>query len=108
MDAVAEVIGGVCGLKTVVRATSTDGVTVHLDICSDCQRICAMAGEMPPLDAVEEALRKALNETLPVVLAAKHKLHSSCLVPAGILKAVEVAAGLALPCLCQVELSRSR
>jgi len=107
MDAVAEITGGVCGLKTVVRATSPDGMTVLLDVCSDCQRICAMAGEMTTLDAVEEALRKPLNETMPVVLAAKHKLHPSCLVPAGILKAVEVAAGLALPCLCQVDLSRS-
>jgi Family of unknown function (DUF6951) len=107
MEAVAEIIGGICGLKTVVRATCTDGMTVLLDVSSDCQRISAMAGEMTSLDAVEEALRKPLNETVPVLLAAKHKLHSSCLVPAGMLKAVEVAAGLALPCLCQVELSRS-
>ena len=107
MDAMAEITGGVCGLKTVVRATCTDGVTVLLNVSSDCQRICAMAGEMPTLDAVEEGLSKPVNETMPVVLAAEHKLHSSCLVPVGILKAVEVAAGLALPCLCHVELSRS-
>jgi hypothetical protein len=30
-------------------------------------------------------------------LAAKYLTHSACPVPAGILKAVEVAAGLALP-----------
>ncbi len=107
MDTVAEITGGVCGLKTVVRATSTDGVTVLLDIASECPRICAMAGEMVTLDAVDEILRKPLIETMPGVLAAKHKLHSSCLAPVGILKAVEVAAGLALPCLCQVELSRT-
>jgi hypothetical protein len=107
MDAVAEITGGVCGLKTVVRAISTDGVTVQLDVSSDCQRVCAMASEMNTLDAMEEALRKPLNETMPAILAAKHKLHASCLVPAGVLKAVEVAAGLALPCLCQVELRRN-
>jgi len=66
-----------------------------------------MAGEMASLDAVDEALRKPLIETMAGVLAAKHRLHSSCLAPVGILKAVEVAAGLALPCLCQVKLSRS-
>jgi hypothetical protein len=30
-------------------------------------------------------------------IAAKHCPHSSCIVPSGIIKAVEVAAGLALP-----------
>ena len=30
-------------------------------------------------------------------LAAEHLVHPACLVPAGIIKAIEVEAGLALP-----------
>ena len=107
MDTVAEFDGGVCGLGTIVRATSSDGVTVLLNIASECPRISAMAGEMTALDALEEVLRKPLIETTPALLAAKHKLHASCLAPVGILKAVEAAAGLALPCVCQIKLTSS-
>ena len=39
-------------------------------------------------------------------LAAKHRLHAACPVPVGILKAIEVEAGLALPADVSIALSR--
>lgn len=38
-------------------------------------------------------------------LAAKHLRHAACPVPAGIIKAVEVAAGLALPADATIKIS---
>ncbi|HIE26142.1 TPA: hypothetical protein EYP66_02520 [Candidatus Poribacteria bacterium] len=39
-------------------------------------------------------------------LAAKHRLHTACPVPVGIIKAVEVEAGLALPADATIKLSK--
>ena len=93
----AEVLGGVCGLVTMVEADSPDGMNVELHIESACPQVQAMAAELIGLDAFEEILRRPLAETTLARLAAKYKLHTSCLVPVGLLKVVEAAAGLALP-----------
>ena len=106
MDVQARVQGGVCGLGTVIVASSDDGMHVRLRIESDCPKVQELAGELPEIDAFEQLLRKPLIETTPALLAAKHKLHVSCLVPVVILKAIEVAAGLALPASCEVSLTR--
>ena len=106
MDTRAKIQGGVCGLETVVVASSDDGMNVRLRIESDCPKIQELAAEIKEIDAFEQVLRKPFIETTPALLAAKHKLHVSCLVPVGIVKAVEAAAGLALPATCEVSLSR--
>ena len=106
MDVQARVQGGVCGLETVIVANSDDGMNVRLRIESDCPKVQELAGELPEIDAFEQILRKPFVETTPALLAAKHKLHVSCLVPVSIVKAVEVAAGLALPVTCEVSLTR--
>ena len=87
-------------------ANSDDGMNVRLRIESDCPKVQELAGELPEIDAFEQILRKPFVETTPALLAAKHKLHVSCLVPVSIVKAVEVAAGLALPVTCEVSLTR--
>jgi hypothetical protein len=106
MEIRAEIIGGICGLVTVVKAVSTDGMHVSLSVESDCKMIQAMAAEMPALNAFDEVLRKPLTETTPAQLAGRYKLHTTCLVPVGILKAIEAAAGLALPSSSGIELRR--
>jgi hypothetical protein len=52
---------------------------------------------MQALDAYQELLGKPLAQTSPVLMAAEHDLHTTCLVPLAVLKAAEAAAGLALP-----------
>jgi hypothetical protein len=106
MEIRAEITGGVCGLVTVVKAVSMDGMHVSLSIESDCQMIQAMAAEIPRLNAFDEVLRRPLIETTPAQLAARFKLHTTCLAPVGILKAIEATAGLALPSNSGVELHR--
>ncbi|MBN1640228.1 MAG: hypothetical protein JXA09_03245 [Anaerolineae bacterium] len=97
MSVRAQVSAGVCGFETSVEAQSPDGVSVVLMIESTCPKVRALARELQELNAFEEILQRPLAETTPVRLAAQHGLHASCLVPVGVLKAVEAAASLALP-----------
>lgn len=103
----AEIDAGVCGLRTCVSASCSDGRTVRLCIESDCPRVKQLAQGLAVMDAVDEVLREPLSETTPVALAAQHGLHASCVVPVGILKAVEAAAGLALPATSAIEVARA-
>jgi hypothetical protein len=108
----AEVNAGVCGLVSVIEARSPDGMQVIVSIESDCPRVQAFAGKWAnrtgcaTLDAFEELLRASLIDTTPARLASDQGLHPTCLVPVAVLKAAEVAAGLALPCDCSIKLTR--
>ncbi len=106
MDIRAEIKSGPCGFVSCIKASSNDGENVTLHIESDCSMVQKMVGTLHSLNAIEEVLRKSLIETTPAHLAAKYKLHPTCLVPVGILRAVEAAAGLALPARCEIELFR--
>lgn len=94
----AEIHSGVCGFVTVVEATADEGDhhQVHLKITSDCKSCQRLARELTEIDALREFTFRG-EGPLTYQLAAKYLTHSACPVPAGILKAVEVAAGLALP-----------
>jgi hypothetical protein len=107
MDIRAQIKGGACGFDTTVKATSQDGMHVALQIESDCPQVTAMAAELTEVDAFQEVLSTPLAETMPVRLSARHKLHTTCLVPAGILKSIEAAAGLALPSESWIKLTKT-
>ncbi len=102
----AEVAGGICGFTTAIVASSEDGMTVRLAIQSDCPKICKYAQGLTEINAVDEILRKPMVETQPALLARDHGLHTACLVPIGVLKAVEAAASLSLPGSCAIEMER--
>ncbi|HIC90241.1 MAG TPA: hypothetical protein EYP04_12685 [Anaerolineae bacterium] len=55
-----------------------------------------MGRELTQVSAFEEIFRQ-VGETTICKQASRHKLHAACPVPVGILKAIEVAAELALP-----------
>ena len=102
----AEINPGVCGLGATVNAVSADGMNVDVHIESDCPKVRAMATELASLNAFDQVLRMSYTETAPALLAAKHGLHATCMVPSAVLKAIEAAAGLALPAPCGVKLAR--
>jgi hypothetical protein len=106
MNLRATIQGGICRLDTVVDAWSADGVVVRLEVKSDCPKVQGLAAELIEVDAIEQVLRKSFFETEVARLAAGQGLHATCLVPVGILKAVEAVAGLALPSTCTISLSR--
>jgi hypothetical protein len=82
---------------TEIRATSDDqSGMVNLEINTRCENIQKLAGDLKTVNPIEEiSFRGDGPKTLR--MAAKHCKHSACPVPSGIVKAVEVASGLALP-----------
>ncbi len=92
-----EVQAGICGHVTQIEATvADDGQTVELRIDSSCENVRKLAEQLTQVDAFQEiSFRGAGPQTLQ--LAPKCLKHPACPVPAAIVKAVEVAAGLALP-----------
>jgi len=105
MDMRATIRGSICGLDTVLAACSVDGTIVQLDVTSDCPKVQALGTELGHVNAIEQVLRKPFVETDVARLAAEQGLHTTCLVPVAILKAVEAAAGLALPSTSTIELA---
>lgn len=86
---------GICGFDTVVIAERQKNRKVRLTIVTDCDMVKAMAEELNELH-IMSSFTGFLNN--PVYKAASNHLrHVTCPVPSGILKALEVEAGLALP-----------
>lgn len=97
----AVVTAGICGFTSTVEA-SPDGCgpfRVRLNVESQCPAVLNLAAEIPEVDAMAECLGRGQAGAPPVVLDAGRRClrHAACPVPVGIIKAVEVAAGLALP-----------
>jgi hypothetical protein len=97
MRGIVNVMSGICGMITEIRATSDDqSGMVNLQINTRCESIQKLAGDLKTVNPIEEiSFRGDGPKTLR--MAAKHCKHTACPVPAGIIKAAEVASGLALP-----------
>jgi len=101
----AEIEAGICGFVTRVE-TRMEGEGCAVSIESDCGNIQSLASELNAVDPIQEIMYRGEG---PVVLklAPKHSLHTACPVPNGIIKAVEVEAGLALPADASIRVTRS-
>lgn len=104
MQATAKINPGVCGFSTIVTAQSDDMQNVTFCFESDCENIKALADGFPVVDAYSEigagfdgALHAAVRERLKGCC-------SGCVVPCGIFKAMQVAAGLALPAPASIDI----
>jgi len=86
---------GICGFTTEVVARA-DGHTCKLTITSDCPAITELAEELRQVVPMEEITYRGAGP-LTFRVAREHCPHPACPVPVGIIKAVEVEAGLALP-----------
>ncbi len=87
---------GVCGFKTVIRASTDDMQKARLEIESGCPDIRGVAEELKEADCMQEVFGKVGSKQI-YEAARKHCKHGACPVPMGIVKAVEAACGLALP-----------
>lgn len=94
--ALVEVNAGVCGFHTRIVSTADDMFNVKLEITSDCEHIRQLAEQLQEVAAFEE-IQRPINQTTPYQVAAACHAHAACPVPSAIIKAIEVAAGLALP-----------
>jgi hypothetical protein len=102
----AEINAGICGFKTTVVAKMNGDGTVHLDIESDCKAVCKLGDALQEVDPYREfSWRRQMPLTLD--LAPKCLSHPACPVPSGIIKAIEVEAGLALPADVSIKVSKT-
>lgn len=101
MEGKAEIEAGICGHRTICRAKCEDGQNVTFEIESDCEKIQNFAAALTnkgPLDAYQEINAKGGRSV--VLAAAAESLKgccAACAAPIGVFKAMQVAAGLALP-----------
>ena len=87
---------GVCGLESKIIVNSNDGSTLDIKIESACPHIKKMEEELQDLNGMGECFSK-FSTSKVYELADKYCKHLACPVPTGIVKAIEVASGLALP-----------
>lgn len=88
---------GICGLATRVRAEADDDYTVRIHVESECEKVQAFGAELGTVDALSEIMQG--HEGVILSTAARHLKGccAACVTPDGVFKAMQVAAGLALP-----------
>ena len=101
------VIGaGICGFTTTVVATSDDMQNVVFEIESDCENIKRLADGFPQVDGYSEIGAGFDGVIHQTVRGALKGCCSGCVVPCGIFKSMQVAAGLALPAPVSVDIEK--
>ena len=101
----AEIFSGICGFTTQVAAHKNETDQVTLSISSECKNIQRLAAVLKEVDPFREFTFRGAGP-LTLQLAGKYCAHPGCPVPSGIVKAVEVEAGLALPADAHITISR--
>ena len=91
----AEIESGICGFCTTVT-TTTEGRKVRVAFETDCGYVEQLAEALTEVDPFKEISYRG-EGPVTLRLAAEHLVHPACPVPSGIIKAIEVEAGLALP-----------
>ena len=97
--------GGVCGFVTTVRTSKGEGGKIKINIETDCPNFKKVADELTEINPYDEIFKR-LKATMACDIASKHSPHPSCIVPSGILKTIEVEAGLALPKNAEIKLEK--
>lgn len=83
---------GACGFTSVIRAEKGAERKIDVSVESGCAMVQKMAAEIASLSRRDALTAIPSN---PVYLAAgRHLKHAACPVPAAVLKALEVEAGL--------------
>ncbi len=86
---------GACGFCVEVSAEKGKDRKIHITLETECEMVRKM---LEDIAAVEVMSLFAGWPNNPVYKSAsKHLKHVSCPVPSGILKAIEVEAGMAVP-----------
>ena len=93
---------GECEQETSIEARKVDMTHVAFEITTTCEHIQALAEALGQVDVGHE-MSCRLDETRVYTLATEHVCRNSCIVPAAILKVMEVTAGIFLSGDCRIE-----
>jgi hypothetical protein len=102
----AAIKAGVCGFTTHVTAESDDSQNVSFNIETDCETIKKLAAVLPEVDGYMEIGAGFDGEIHQAVQSTLKGCCSGCIVPSGIFKSMQVAAGLALPAQASIEIEK--
>ena len=100
MQAKVEINAGICGFRTTAAVASADDQNVTFTVTSDCEKIRKLGLALQakgPVDAYQEIATGAEGVLLTTTRACLCGCCSGCIVPTGLFKGMQVAAGLALP-----------
>ncbi len=105
--ATATIHAGICGFTTRVRAEADETYQVSLTVESDCEKVQAYGVELSgkvPLSALDELRLGSEGTILSTARGHLKGCCSACVTCDGVFKAMQVAAGLALPAPVGIEL----
>lgn len=102
----ATVQAGVCGFKTSILAASEDRQHVNFHIESDCEKIRRLAAALPAVDGFQEISLGFDGAILQRVRQSLNGCCAGCIVPGGLFKTMQAAAGLALPVDASIQFQR--
>ena len=100
MKATVEIDAGICGFKTQAKVASEDSQNVSFEVETTCEKISKL-GELlkarGPVDAYQEISPSSQSVVMSAIRETLTGCCAGCAVPVGLFKAMQVAAGLALP-----------
>ena len=100
MKATVKIDAGICGFHTNIHATSDDIQNVEFKIASSCEKIRKFADALTGKGAVDGYAEVGSGADGIILTTARENLKgccAGCAVPVGVFKAMQVAAGVALP-----------
>ena len=100
MKAIVDIDAGICGFKTTAVVTSEDDQHVAFAVESDCDKIRSLGATLKDkalIDAYQEISPMAESVLMQTVRSVLTGCCAGCAVPAGLFKAMQVAAAIALP-----------
>ena len=84
---------GQCNQETTIEARRTDMTHVAIEFVTTCEHIQKLAEVLKTLDIARE-MSTSLLDTQVYQMANEHVCRNSCVIPAAILKALEVEANI--------------
>lgn len=100
MKATVEIDAGICGFRTTATVSSLDGQDVSFEVQSDCDKIRLLGEQLRgkgAIDAYQEISPAKESVLMQTARATLKGCCAGCAAPVGLFKAMQVAAGLALP-----------
>jgi hypothetical protein len=91
-----KVEAGICGFTTEISAEVAEGGEVAVRFESTCPHVVKARSQLASVEPYTEIFRKP-HETRVYQALSPHLPHVACPLYSGFLKAIEAAAGLALP-----------
>lgn len=99
MQARTEIDPGTCGFRATVTATVEGGRKACFVIDSQCEHVAKLIAALPAREPFDVYVEMDTREESPLHALCRESLKGSypwCPVPLGMLKAMQVAAGLSL------------